>query len=190
MPTDTFTSGSGNWTVPAGVTSVEFRVKGQGGNGAAASGGGGGGGGGGYGTKILTVTPGDLIAYVVGSGVASTITYSGITYTINRGANASGGSGGAGGTCTVSGGGSFTTSATGQAGSDASFDEGGNGGNNGDGTGGGIGGNQSDSGSNGGIGGGGGGAGEGGSSGGIGGRANIDFVYTVSSTANTTGFFF
>lgn len=180
---DTFTSGSGNYTVPAGVSSIEVRIKGQGGNGADGdSNGGGGGGGGGYGTKILSVTPGDLIAYVVGSGAASTVTYSGITYTVNKGANAVFGTGGSGGTCTVSGGGSFTTSATGQAGANNSSDAGGKGGNNGDGTLGGNGGSTAGiNGSNGGIGAGGGGGGELAFAG-TGGRANIDFVYSSSAS--------
>ena len=68
-----FSSGSGNWTVPTGITSVQIEVWGAGGGGGAgtdgASAGGSGGGGGGYCLKsALTVTPGQTIAYVVGAG--------------------------------------------------------------------------------------------------------------------------
>ena len=74
MTTDTYNSGSGNWTVPSGVTSVQIEVWGGGGGGGGGGAGSGsngasGGGGGGYCKKnALTVTPGDLIAYVVGAG--------------------------------------------------------------------------------------------------------------------------
>jgi len=74
------TSGAGNWTVPAGVTKIRVTCVGGGGNGG--DGGASFGGGGGGGTNIslvlgdvLTVTPGDLIAYSVGGpGVQSTFT--------------------------------------------------------------------------------------------------------------------
>lgn len=62
-----FTAGSGNWTAPAGVTSVDAQCwagDGGGGNGA-----GGGGGGGEYSeVTTLAVTPGNSYAYSVGSG--------------------------------------------------------------------------------------------------------------------------
>ena len=70
----TYNSGSGNWTVPYDVTSVQIEVWGGGGGGGrggtgSGSNGASGGGGGGYCKKnALTVTPGDLIAYVVGAG--------------------------------------------------------------------------------------------------------------------------
>ena len=74
MAVDTFNSGSGNWTVPAGVTSVQIEVWGAGGGGGGGGAGSGsngasGGGGGGYCKKnALTVTPGQTISYVVGTG--------------------------------------------------------------------------------------------------------------------------
>lgn len=74
MTTTTYNSGSGNFTVPSGVTSVQIEVWGGGGGGGGGGAGSGsngasGGGGGGYCKKnALTVTPGDLIAYVVGAG--------------------------------------------------------------------------------------------------------------------------
>lgn len=62
-----FTAGSGNWTAPAGVTSVDAQcwgADGGGGNGA-----GGGGGGGEYAEETsLVVTPGNSYAYSVGAG--------------------------------------------------------------------------------------------------------------------------
>jgi hypothetical protein len=69
-----FSSGSGNWTVPTGVTSVQIEVWGAGGGGGCGGNGSGsngasGGGGGGYCKKnALTVTPGQTISYVVGTG--------------------------------------------------------------------------------------------------------------------------
>ena len=67
------TSGSGNWTVPTGVTSVTIEVWGAGGGGAGNSAGNGsfsgnGGGGGGYVTVSTIVTPGNTIAYSIGTG--------------------------------------------------------------------------------------------------------------------------
>ena len=70
--TETLT-GSGNWTVPPGVTSVTVEMWGGGGGGGykytpvSNAGRGGGGGGGGYSRATLTVTPGS-IAYSVGDG--------------------------------------------------------------------------------------------------------------------------
>lgn len=54
---------SGNWTVPAGVNSIEVQVVGGGAAGEAN-----GGMGGGYATAIMPVTPGSTIAYTTGSG--------------------------------------------------------------------------------------------------------------------------
>ena len=76
MAVDTFNSGSGNWTVPSGVTSVQIEVWGAGGGGGSGGAGSGangasGGGGGAYCKKnALTVTPGQTISYVVGAGGA------------------------------------------------------------------------------------------------------------------------
>lgn len=73
---DTFNSGSGNWTVPAGVTSVQIELWGAGGGGGQGDDVGGsvgatGGGAGAYCKKnALSVTPGDIISYVVGAGGA------------------------------------------------------------------------------------------------------------------------
>ena len=52
----TFTSGSGTWTVPAGVTSVNYLVVGGGGGGGGQTGGGGGAGG--FLNGTITVTAG------------------------------------------------------------------------------------------------------------------------------------
>ncbi|MFN8466044.1 MAG: MBG domain-containing protein [Caldilineaceae bacterium] len=72
---DTLT-GSGNWTVPAGVTSITVECWGGGGGGGADSsstdGAGGGGGGGAYAKRNnYSVTPGSPIAYSVGGGGGS-----------------------------------------------------------------------------------------------------------------------
>lgn len=67
----TYTSGSGNWTAPANVTSVIVEVWGGGGGGGGnttTSDGGGGGGGGAYSRSTLAVTPGNDYAYSVGAG--------------------------------------------------------------------------------------------------------------------------
>jgi hypothetical protein len=65
-------TGSGNWTVPTGVTSVTVHVwgggAGGGGGGPGFTTGGAGGASGGYSSSVLTVTPGDVIPYVVGAG--------------------------------------------------------------------------------------------------------------------------
>jgi hypothetical protein len=69
-----FTSGSGNWTCPAGVTSVLVECWGGGGSGASgdSSHNGGGGGGAEYSARTLAVTPGNLYPYFVGGGGAAT----------------------------------------------------------------------------------------------------------------------
>lgn len=62
---------SGNWTAPAGVTSVTVEAWGGGGGGGAATGNpakGGGGAGGQYARKVVTVVPGTTYAIVVGAG--------------------------------------------------------------------------------------------------------------------------
>lgn len=67
----TYTTGSGNFTVPCGVTSITVQIWGGGGAGGAADNnpnGGSGGGAGGYSTATLAVNPGDVIAYSVGTG--------------------------------------------------------------------------------------------------------------------------
>jgi len=66
----TLTSSSGTWTVPASVTSVKVTMMGAGGGGAGGCdyGCGGGGSGGYYSNKSLSVTPGDVISYSIGSG--------------------------------------------------------------------------------------------------------------------------
>jgi len=77
----TFTSGSGNWTAPAGVTSVKAECWGAGASGESGesngSGGGspgGGGGGGEYAQEpTLAVTPGNNYAYSVGAGGIMTV---------------------------------------------------------------------------------------------------------------------
>lgn len=72
----TYNSGSGNWTVPSNVTTVQIEVWGAGGGGGGGGAGSGsngasGGAGGGYCKKnALTVTPGSTISYVVGAGGA------------------------------------------------------------------------------------------------------------------------
>lgn len=68
--TDTFTA-SGNWTAPAGVTSVTVEAWGGGGAGGGATGNpakGGGGAGGQYASKTVTVIPGNSYTITVGSG--------------------------------------------------------------------------------------------------------------------------
>lgn len=113
---DSFTS-SGNWTAPAGVTSVTVEAWGGGGGGGAATGNparGGGGAGGQYASRVLTVVPGNTYAFVVGAGGTGTAAAGGpggdtsfaATSVVAKGgaggalasANSSGGAGGAGAT--------------------------------------------------------------------------------------------
>ena len=63
------TSGSFNWTCPAGVTSVTAECVGAGGRGGAAVSGqkGSGGGGGAYARSVLTVVPGTVYGLIVGA---------------------------------------------------------------------------------------------------------------------------
>ena len=70
MGQQTYTSGSGNWTVPNGVTSVTVLLIGGGGGGASGGFVGGGGGGGSISRTGHTVTPAESIAYSVGAGGA------------------------------------------------------------------------------------------------------------------------
>lgn len=107
-----FTS-SGNWTVPAGVTSITVEAWGGGGAGGGATGKpakGGGGAGGQYAKRAVTVVPGNTYAVMVGSG--------------GIGATGNGGSGGdstfAGTTVVAKGGAGGTGVATGGAGSGSS----------------------------------------------------------------------
>jgi hypothetical protein len=63
------TAGATDFTVPANVYSLDVEVVGGGGGGSSnAAAGNVGGGGGGYGRAIITVTPGQVIAYEVGAG--------------------------------------------------------------------------------------------------------------------------
>ena len=65
-------SGSGNWSVPAGVTQITvICIGGGGGGGRGGSGNGGGGGGGESATQTFTVTPSSSIPYSVGGGGAA-----------------------------------------------------------------------------------------------------------------------
>ncbi|NHB69204.1 beta strand repeat-containing protein [Perlabentimonas gracilis] len=69
--TTTYNSGSGNYTVPAGVSEIIVQVWGAGGGGGGSSNnnnGGSGGGGGGYARQVISVTPGQVIPYSVGAG--------------------------------------------------------------------------------------------------------------------------
>ena len=67
-----FTSGTGSWTAPAGVTSVEYLLVGGGGGGGGgtATGAGGGGGGGSVKTGTLEVMEGTTYNYTIGAGGA------------------------------------------------------------------------------------------------------------------------
>lgn len=148
MPTDTFFSGTGTWTVPAGVTSVSVEAWGSGGGGGNGNGanGGGGGGGAGYCNKVVAVTPGDTFTYTiavggaggVGAGISgsdgntTTVASSLLTPSMlalgghfGRG-TATGGGGGSGGNAT---GGS--TNSTGSTGVNGSAGTGGTGGDSG-----------------------------------------------------------
>ncbi|MCA9324891.1 hypothetical protein KDA23_02370, partial [Candidatus Saccharibacteria bacterium] len=85
MTAGSYGSGTGGFPVPAGVTSVTVKVWGAGGGAGAGnnqSGSGGDGGGGGYAKSVLTVTPGETLNVVVGTGGAG------------AGGNRRGGSGG------------------------------------------------------------------------------------------------
>jgi hypothetical protein len=81
--TSTTPVSGGTYTVPPGVTSVKIEAWGGGGAGGSASNSnaasnarGGGGAGGCYATTTITVTPGDIISYIVGAGATGLSTYS------------------------------------------------------------------------------------------------------------------
>jgi len=105
---DAYTSGSGNWTVPAGVYSITIEACGGGGGGAGADGGstyqgdGGGGGGSNIVSSTITVVPGQVYAYSVGAA--------------GTGGGGPYGTGGTGGNSTISGTGGSVTSDGGQGG--------------------------------------------------------------------------
>ena len=88
-----YTTGSGNWTVPATCKRILVRVVGGGGTGGSATGATGGGGAGGYSEGYMNVTPGGTVAYVVG-GVSGTSSVSNGTLTIRATGGATGPSGG------------------------------------------------------------------------------------------------
>jgi hypothetical protein len=100
----TYTSSSGTYTVPTGVTSIQYLVVGGGGGGGITLDGGGGAGGMLVGT--MTVTPSQTISYVVGAGGASASAGSNSTFgaliaygggTGTRGASSGNQNGGSGG---------------------------------------------------------------------------------------------
>lgn len=70
LTTETFTSGTGTFTVPAGVTSITIQAWGGGGRGStrSSSDGGGGGGGGSFSQSTIAVIPGQPYNYSVGAG--------------------------------------------------------------------------------------------------------------------------
>ncbi|MCU4188956.1 GEVED domain-containing protein [Flavobacterium sp. HXWNR29] len=196
--TDTYTT-SGNWIVPAGVTSVTVQIWGAGGGGggsntAATNFGGSGGGSGAYVSRIITVSPGTY-AFTIGTGGTggiaaggtggaggnSTITIGGFTLTANGGTGGTGNTGAAGIGGTGTGGTTNTNGNSGIVGGAI----GGAGGNAPNGGTGGTGGSNSD-GISGTTPGGGGGGGErgGGSSraGGVGARGEIRFTYTLPAS--------
>ncbi|MFM0213746.1 hypothetical protein PQQ96_40895 [Paraburkholderia sediminicola] len=111
---------SGNFTVPAGVYRLRRKLWGGGGGsggvGSSGNGAAGGGGAGGFAEDIITVTPGQVIAYTIGAG---------------GGAGGVGGTGGTGGTTTMG-----SLSATGGTGGAVNSVGGGNGGTAGTGSGG------------------------------------------------------
>ncbi len=124
-----FTSGSGTYTTPAGVTAIMVEVVGGGGGGGGSNGtgfgtgAGAGGGGGGY-TRRLIVNPAASYAYAVGTGggggagASSGSGSTGGTSTFGTGLlSATGGSGGSGGPGSTSGTSSSTDPGTGGAGS-------------------------------------------------------------------------
>ncbi|HLO58912.1 MAG TPA: PKD-like domain-containing protein [Bacteroidales bacterium] len=101
----TFTSGTGSWMVPAGVTDVIIECWGAGGGGSNRGGAAGGGGGGAYSRGTLTgLTPGSLLNYTVGAG----------------GTVGNGGGNSSVGTIVANGGGSVNNSRTGGTGGAAS----------------------------------------------------------------------
>ncbi|RTK96716.1 MAG: hypothetical protein EKK64_03145, partial [Neisseriaceae bacterium] len=200
--TDTYNSGSGNWTVPAGITSVQIELWGGGGGGGSGGAGSGangasGGGGGAYCKKTLTVTPGQTISYTVGSGGTKGTNEgnggNGGSSTANSGAyTAGGGYGGLGGEddntiATLGGtatGGDINTTG-GSSTPVASGNNGGKGGDSPNGGTGGIGGVGGLVGANGNApGGGGGGGSKTDSDGGTGASGRVSFSYTIGSSVS------
>lgn len=147
---------TGSYTVPAGITSIRAYAFGGGGDSVR-----GGGGGGGCAFGDIAVTPGSTVSITISSGVA-TVTYGGTNLLVaNKGNNASGNSGGTGGTATkhasVTNGNAYTGGA---GGTGRDYGGAGGGGSSGSPLGNGFaGGNGEDNGSGRGSGGGGGGAG-------------------------------
>lgn len=210
MATDTFTSGSGTWTVPSGVTSVTVVVSGagggggQGGDGTTSQGASGGGGGGSL-QKVFSVSPGDTFTYLVGDGGAGNTdvgvgcargTDGGFSYVIHSGttyqANGGGGGYSCGSALTPSGGtttGNGDTNTDGSAGSAKAGNSGGAGGNGAGGGAGGAGGTTSTNGANGSAPGGGGGGGGRDWFGGNGAQGQVSFTYTVASAAGNKFFY-
>jgi len=194
VTTVTYITGTGNFTVPAGVTQINVQVYGAGGAGGGATDSserGGGGGGGGYVSNNIAVTPVQTINYQVGvggtasngnGGAGGASTFGTIIANGGLGGNANNGAGGNGGNGS---GGTITAGANGLAGNAAT--NGGRGGAN-NGPGGGAGGNSLGSAANGDpgdlIGGGGGGGRKGGAfsqnrPGGAGARGQIIVTYTL-----------
>ncbi len=175
------TTSNGQFTVPAGVTSIFVQAWGQGGNGGTASPanfgdpGAGGGGGGGYGEGTIAVTPGTVINIFVGGSTG----YTGSRSFVDADPTIFGERGGDGALQTTGGAGGFGSTSTGQNGADTFVQEGGRGGNGANG--GGAGGNggtfgsfQGDSGT---VPGGGGGGGYTGNGGGLGANGQVKITY-------------
>jgi len=137
------TPGTSTWTVPCGVTSLTVEAWGGGGGGGSAtinSNGGSGGGGGAYSTYTVTVTPGQIINYTVGSGgLGGTANGGDGSLTTILALTANGGTGGfqdqgtAGTGGTASGGTTNTSGDNGITGTSATGEAGGNGANGGNG---------------------------------------------------------
>lgn len=175
MTSVTFTS-SGNWTVPAGVSSIDCQAWGEGGNGGTSARNarsGAGGGGGEYAEEsLLLVTAGNIITFTIGAGGTGTNTSfpgNAVTVTAHAGGNAIGGNPG-----TIGSGGTGSTNAVhndggngGSGASNASIGGGGGGGSGGASGAGGVGGTGTSGGGAGGA------AGAGGGAAGAAGGANL-----------------
>lgn len=204
--TTQFLTGAGNFTAPAGVTSIKAECWGPGGNGGTV--GGQGGGGGEYAAEpALAVTPGNLYAFSVGAaGSGSSTTFAGDSVTVTAHAGTGGvptGAGGTGSTNTThhngGNGGSLASPGTGSGGggSSAGTFTAGNPGANGSGatggaggsapTGGGAGGKGANGGGSGAAGSapGGGGGGSNGIAGGAGAAGQIKLTYSATTTTES-----